>query len=106
MNYRRLTNSDILELSGIKENPSFQTFDWAIPMNKDFTYPFNGLAIAVYWKKQIFPEIVSYVRLAQMALEKVERENPNKLLLDQLGKVEKSYVQHSLGSAYLKGEIK
>ena len=95
--YTRLTNGDILELSGIQEDPKFQTFDWAIPMNKDFTYPFNGLAIAVYWKKQLFPEIVSYAKLAKMAIEKVEGENPHKLLLDHLGEVEKSY---------LKGEIK
>ena len=89
MNYRRLTNSDILELSGIKENPSFQTFDWALPMNKDFSYPFNGLAISVYWKKQLLPEIVSYTRLAKMAIEKVAKENPNEVLLGHLEKVEK-----------------
>jgi ABC-type uncharacterized transport system YnjBCD substrate-binding protein len=95
MNYRRLTNSDILELSGIKENPSFQTFDWALPMNKDFSYPFNGLAIAVYWKKQLFPEIVSYAKLAKMAIEKVARENPNGVLLGHLEKVEKHLLSVS-----------
>ena len=95
MNYRRLTNSDILELSGIKENPSFQTFDWALPMNKDFSYPFNGLAIAVYWKKQLFPEIVSYAKLAKMAIEKVTRENPNGVLLGHLEKVEKHLLSVS-----------
>ena len=81
-----MTVKELIKLSKIEESQGFQTFDYAVPMNRDGSYPHNGRAIAVYYMGMIFPELVTYAKLAHMAMDNLGRmsENP---LLDELKKI-------------------
>ena len=63
-----MTAKDLVRVSGIESQKGFRTFDYAIPMNEDGSYPHDGNAISVYYEKT--SEIVSYKQLAKMALER------------------------------------
>lgn len=63
----------LIRLSGITEQTSYQTHDISVPMYRDHRYgqyPHNGNAIAVYWRESLFPQIISYRELAQMAFDR------------------------------------
>ena len=55
-------------MSGIESTPTFQSIDYAVPLVNG-EYP---RAVSVYWKAGIFPELVSYIELARMALARAE----------------------------------
>jgi hypothetical protein len=78
-----MTAETLVELSGIKNQPNFHTFDYALPMNNDGSYPYDGKAISVYWDKRIFSEAVSYHELALMALD----NNPPEHAKNQLKEI-------------------
>ena len=63
-----MTVEKLVELSGLKTLEEYSTFDYAVPIRRDGTYPFEGRAIAVYFKRRAFPEIWPYSRLAAMAI--------------------------------------
>lgn len=73
-----MTVKELIELSGIKEEEGFETFDYAIPENRDGSYPHDGNAISVYRKEEhgIGFEIMTYTTLAKMALNRIDWLNP------------------------------
>ncbi len=62
-----MTGQELVDNSGIKNTSDFETFDFAVPINADGSYPHDGLAIAVYRKGRCQCEIVSYATLIEMA---------------------------------------
>ena len=45
-----MTAKDLVRVSGIESQKGFRTFDYAIPMNEDGSYPHDGNAISVYYE--------------------------------------------------------
>lgn len=78
----RVTVGDLVDLSGITGSPGFRTLDYAVPINKDGTYPYDGNAISVYRESGIQFEIIPYYRLARMAIVRIMRR-PNLNLVHQ-----------------------
>lgn len=70
-----MTVSDLVKASGIENQSDFSTFDYAIPINEDGSYPYDGNAISVYKKGRYFAEIVPYSELAKMALKNNPKKN-------------------------------
>ena len=63
-----MTTETLVKLSKIEKEEGFRTFDYAIPMNSDGSYPYEGNAIAVYYDTCF--EIVSHKELAMKALNR------------------------------------
>ena len=63
-----MTGETLVNLSEIEKEEGFREFDYAIPMNRDGSYPHNGNAIAVYYDTCF--EIVSYRELAMKAINR------------------------------------
>jgi len=71
-----MTVKELVEVSGITEDPRFETMDYATPMNEKGRYPHGGRAISIYWRGEYFPEIVSYRMLAIRA-KRLGEEHPD-----------------------------
>lgn len=71
----RMTIEELVNASGIKDTPGFETFDYAVPMNRDGTYPHDGRCISVY-RKGLFPELVTYDQLHDMIVAREENIEP------------------------------
>jgi hypothetical protein len=69
-----MTAKDLVELSGITEDENFSEFDYAVPINENGTYPYNGRAITVYWKGDKGVEIIPHSSLAAMAIKRQQGE--------------------------------
>lgn len=63
------TLNELIQLSGISTQADYRTYDTAVPLDqRSGKFPHNGNAISVYRKNRLFPEVISYRELAQMAL--------------------------------------
>lgn len=60
----------LIELSGVTDRADYQTYDTAVPVDHHGNYPHNGNAVSVYWRGSLFPQIISYRELAQMAFDR------------------------------------
>ena len=65
---KTMTVGELVKIAGLESNPEIEWFDYAVPMNPDGTYPFDGRAISVMSRRVGF-ELVPYRSLAQMAHE-------------------------------------
>ena len=63
-----MTTETLVKLSEIEKEEGFRTFDYAIPINSDGSYPHNGNAIAVYYDTCF--ALVSHKELAMKALNR------------------------------------
>lgn len=71
-----ITIEKLVELSGIKNQPNFDAFDYTVPIDRHGNYPHGGNAISVYYNG-IVPEIVSYRKLTIMALNQIYNQVPD-----------------------------
>ena len=69
-----MTVGELVEMAKLGESPDIEWFDYAVPINADGTYPFNGRAVSIMSKRVGF-EIVPYRVLAEMALEQAKGKN-------------------------------
>lgn len=91
-----ITRAELVNYSGIKNSPDFDGIDYALPMNKDGTFPCKGLAVSVYRGHRIFPEIIPLSNLAKTALshqgkvdELIDDEEEKEYVIEQLKEIAK-----------------
>lgn len=91
-----ITRAELVNYSGIKNRPDFDALDYALPMNKDGTFPCKGLAVSVYRSHRIFPEIIPLSNLAKIALghqgkvdELIDDEEEKEYVIEQLKEIAK-----------------